>query len=291
MDLDRMLMVAKLASGSAGELLLEVGGEDGRIYHGKEGVKTRSDLLSQSRIVRVLQMETPEIGILSEEGISRTKGGTYWVVDPLDGTWNHSHGGVWWSVSIGLVHESRVVLGLVHAPAAERTYWCHEHMEGPMMNGREVRPSGSMFPGEWIVSLGAPSYMREGFRSTEEEVSRTLPTGDPKRPVRITTFLPGRGSMALELCSLADGRLNGVVRMGQYGWDLAAGSHIAESSGCVMTDMEGADWKRMVRQFSSEFTGSLVGASHREGHMWLMDLVKGRVRRWESKAVSTDNGK
>ncbi|MFW3146698.1 MAG: inositol monophosphatase family protein [Thermoplasmatota archaeon] len=291
MDLDRMLMVAKLASRSAGELLMEVGREERRIDYGKGGFSTRSDLLSQSRIVKVLELESPEIGILSEEGISRMERGPYWIVDPLDGTWNHSHGGVWWSVSIGLVREGRVVLGLVHAPAAERTYWCHREMEGPMMNGREVRPSESLFPGEWIVSLGAPSYMMEGFRSVEEEVSKIIPTSDPKRPVQLTTFLPGRGSMALELCSLADGRLNGVIRMGQYGWDLAAGGYIAERAGCVLSDIDGGDWKKMVEHFSSEYTASLVGASHREGHRWLLDLVNGRVLKWESAVISTDNRK
>ncbi len=153
-------------------------------------------------------------------------------------------------------------------------------MGAALCNGSRISPDNSSFPGEWLVSFGAPSREKGALRSFEANLFSELPTDDPERPILVSRFLPGRGSTALELCSLADGRLNGFVRSGQKCWDIAAGLIIAANSGCALARLDGSDWRGDVQKFSRSYEGALMGASSPENLSLLRDLASGKVKKW-----------
>ncbi len=68
----------------------------------------------------------PGDAILSEETADtrdRLSSSRVWIVDPLDGTREYSHGRDDWAVHVALVTDGRPVLGVVALPAQRRTLW------------------------------------------------------------------------------------------------------------------------------------------------------------------------
>lgn len=246
------------------------------------GYLTRADLASERAVLEVLGEGANVTGFLSEEngGMPHSPGRPFWIVDPIDGTWNYLHGGSWWSISIALMADDRLVLGVVHSPKLGRTYKVHEGMSRSECNGRVLQPDPSCFPGEWTIAFGAPSTYGGRTDIMEKRLFSSIPTSDPDRPLRPSKFLPGRGSMALELCALADGRLNALCRFGQRSWDVAAGSIIAQRSGCVLSTADGGEWADEVRSFSMERRTDLIGATGSENLELLKDMMDGKVLAW-----------
>lgn len=97
----------------------------------KEGEPvTLADLDSDRIISAALRERFPDDVLLTEESPEEGEGWRtaerVWIVDPLDGTSDFkkhaSHGRIGFAVMIGLVIDGRPTLGVVHAPAARRTF-------------------------------------------------------------------------------------------------------------------------------------------------------------------------
>ena len=83
-------------------------------------VKSRNSLVSyvdkeaEKILVSKLQALLPQAGFITEEGTVESKSSEYtWVIDPLDGTTNFLQQIPIYSVSIGLLHEDQILLGVV----------------------------------------------------------------------------------------------------------------------------------------------------------------------------------
>jgi histidinol-phosphatase len=85
---------------------------------------TDADKACESALRDFLGKNLPEDGIVGEEyGQSVTGKNRYWVIDPIDGTRNFMRGVPNWATLIGLVENGEVVVGVVSAPALNRTWF------------------------------------------------------------------------------------------------------------------------------------------------------------------------
>lgn len=89
---------------------------------------TEADLFVSQFVIEQLQKLTPNVPILSEEGqkiplAERSQWQEYWLIDPLDGTQQFINRTDQFSVVIGLVQHNRPVLGVIHAPILDKTYF------------------------------------------------------------------------------------------------------------------------------------------------------------------------
>lgn len=95
---------------------------------------TRADLEANKHICRELEKLWPAIPIMTEEEKAsdfavRSKWTRYWCVDPLDGTKEFVRRNGEFTVNIALMQSqhgaatARAVLGVVHVPVSERTYF------------------------------------------------------------------------------------------------------------------------------------------------------------------------
>ena len=88
---------------------------------GKVEVKGKNDFVSyvdktsEKRLVEKLAELLPEAGFIAEEGTSTKKGDVYnWIIDPLDGTTNFIHGIPCFAISIGLMRNQELVMGVIY---------------------------------------------------------------------------------------------------------------------------------------------------------------------------------
>lgn len=222
-----LLNLALGAAHGAGSMLLGFFEGPAR---GVSAKSTPTDLVSdadrdaEAHILSIIREHRPQDGILSEEGDDTESGsGFTWVVDPLDGTINFLFGIPVWAVSVAAVDEDGPVVGVVHNPNTGETFSAFRG-GGALMNGRSIHVSERDDLATALIGTGF-SYDSDARTQQAEIVGRVLPR---VRDIRRA------GSAALDLCSVACGRLDGLYEAPMEPWDKAAGSLIvAEAGGTV----------------------------------------------------------
>ena len=166
----------------------------------------------------------PADGFLGEEtGLTAGASGIRWVVDPLDGTTNYLYGFPGWNVSIAAEDEAGPVAAVVADPLARRRRSrCARRRRPPQRRRRSparARPS-------WRPRCAPRVRLRPGRRRAQAAVLGAVID-------RIRDIRRG-GAAAVDLCSVACGRVDAYWERGLGPWDLAAGSLIAREAGATV---------------------------------------------------------
>ena len=182
------------------------------------------DRASERLLVEGILAARPDDGILGEEGTDRPgRSGVRWVIDPLDGTTNFLYGLPGFAVSIGVEVAGRTVVGVVLDPVHDELFAATSG-RGATRDGTTIRCSTATDLGLCLIGTGF-GYDAD-VRAEQAEVLRTvLPA---VRDIR--RF----GAAAVDLCSVACGRLDGYYERGLQPWDLSAGGLIATEAGAVL---------------------------------------------------------
>ena len=228
-DAVALLELAQEAARGAGQLLLEYFGRPAR---GVESKTTPTDLVSEADraserlLIDLITRRRPDDGIVSEEGAARAAHSEFtWVLDPLDGTVNFLFGIRAWCVSIAVEDGSGPVVGVVHDPCAGETFSACRGA-GARLNGAPIHVTDRDLS-EALVGTGF-SYDADARREQAAVVTRVLPR---VRDIRRA------GSAALDLASVAAGRLDGFYEAPMEVWDRAAGVLLVQEAGGVVTDL------------------------------------------------------
>lgn len=194
-------------------------------------VVTETDLACQHYIEQALQKIDAEIGFLGEE-MSREKqlaclnsaSGTYWCLDPLDGTTNFTTSFPGFAISLALIRDGAVEMAWIHDPVRNETFTAIRS-GGAFLNGDPIHSSDEL---ELCNCVGFIDFKR-----LESSTASHFATGKIFRSQR------NIGSCALEWAWLSAGRGQFIIHGGEKIWDFAAGSLIATESGCLVGDFSG----------------------------------------------------
>jgi len=193
-------------------------------------IVTEADLASEGIILEAIGRTFPGHDILTEETITNDSGSRYlWLVDPLDGTVNFTHGLPMFCVSIALTEGGSLVAGMVYDPLRKERFSA-VRSRGAFLNGRPIRVSGAKQLNASVVATGFP-YDR-AF-SPENNVAEFT---------QIVTRVQGirrYGSAAMDLAYVACGRLDGFWELKLKPWDQAAGMLLVQEAGGRVTDRGG----------------------------------------------------
>jgi fructose-1,6-bisphosphatase/inositol monophosphatase family enzyme len=221
----------------AGELLLSRHGQAAVVQtkSSPTDVVTEMDTAAEELIRRRILAARPGDAILGEEGGQVGAGAAVrWIVDPLDGTVNYLYGLSDWAVSIAAEVEGQVVAGAVSVPLHRSLFsatagggaWLRSAWrEGPQ---RLACPAGVPLS---AALVGTGFGYAAGRRVVQGQVvARVLPH---VRDIRRA------GAAAVDLCSLAAGRLDAFYERGLHEWDFAAGGLIAREAGARVAGLNG----------------------------------------------------
>ncbi|MCX7620629.1 MAG: inositol monophosphatase [Acidimicrobiales bacterium] len=236
-----LLDLAHQAATRAGDALLDGLGR-ARSYvatkSSRTDMVTEMDHTAERLIVETITSARPDDGIIGEEGTNRP--GTScvrWLIDPLDGTTNYLYGHPGFAVSVAAALEGEgVVVGVVVDPMHEDTFAARRG-SGATRNGLSIRCSEATELAGSLVATGF-SYDPDRRRQQAEVLVTLLPR---VRDIR------RMGAAALDLCSVACGRVDAFYEKGLQPWDFAAGALIAAEAGATVGDLDGGP-------ASSEFT-------------------------------------
>jgi myo-inositol-1(or 4)-monophosphatase len=183
-----------------------------------------ADRDAEALIRNGLKTARPEDGLVGEEG-SRVESdsGRSWVVDPLDGTTNFLYGFPQWAVSIALEGE----LGVVYDPVRDELFSAVRG-QGASLNGGALRIPAPPVLSTALIATGF-GYDPERRDKQGAVIGRVLPR---VRDIRRA------GAAALDLCWLADGRVDGYYERGLHAWDWAAARIVVQEAGGAVADLE-----------------------------------------------------
>lgn len=194
-------------------------------------VLTTADLAMQERISRELHAHWPNTVFLGEEMEAAeqvrllTAGQPVWCLDPLDGTSNFAAGIPYFCVSLALLQQGRVTLGLVYDPVRDECFSAGE-AQGAQLNGAPLA-----VPESGLALRQATALV--DFKRLDTELAVRLVTDIPYASQR--SF----GSVALDWCWLAAGRCHVYLHGRSNLWDYAAGNFIFDAAGGFSTTLRG----------------------------------------------------
>ncbi len=209
-----------------------------------------------------------DVGILSEERgtLGPTGARTLAVLDPLDGSSNFERGIPFYCTSVCILEGKTAhdaVFGLVRNLVNGDLYVA-EKGKGATKNGAKIRPSTVEEVGKSVVGIDI-SRATLGLSARLGQL-----VASAKRQVHF-------GANALELCLLAEGKIDAFVdlRGKMRITDFAAANLIAREAGAVVTGGEGEDIDPRV-DLAEKF--SFLAAGNSRLHAKILDLISVRAR-------------
>jgi 3'(2'), 5'-bisphosphate nucleotidase len=220
----------------AAETILDLAIEAGVRSKADGSPVTAADEAAEAIICDGLKRLAPAVPVISEEHAAREKpkpiaGGSYFLVDPLDGTREFIAGSVEYTINIALMTDGAPLLGIICAPEFG-TFW-----RGVVGRGADrislVRSTEAPIPihtrprpkGEAVVMVS---------RSHLEARTKSYVDGLPEAK------LVQSGS-SIKFCRLAEGSADLYPRLAPTrDWDIAAGHAILKAAGGGVTAPDGA---------------------------------------------------
>eukprot|EP00210_Caulerpa_lentillifera_P005908 g5648.t1 len=241
------LQTAVEATKVAGDVISNALSQPKTIKHkGPVDLVTDTDKESERRIFEFIKEKYPTHIFIGEErsvhkdsSIELTDAPT-WMCDPLDGTTNFVHQHPSCCVSLALWKNREPIVGAVYNPMTDELF-AAEKGKGAFKNGERIQPSKT-------------NVLRNALFATDLGPLRDLDIMDSVcqriRSLALNTrAFRCTGSMAIDLCNVACGRLDICFGVGFGGcWDVAAGALIVQEAGGKVCDPSGRPFHIMSRR-------------------------------------------
>lgn len=200
------------------------------------------------------QLKETGLPVLSEESRKNTHTGgrpegLYWLIDPIDGTYNLWRGLDFAGTSVALMRGPNPVFGVVKNLGT-----------GDLYHGGTERPPSK---NDQIISISTTSTLSRAVLATglpvhtqKEEFAKVLMAEQLETIGKVRMF----GSAALSLCLLAEGKVDIYWERGIFLWDVAAGLAIAKAAGANIS---------FVARQGSGYRSNVIAANQK----LLLDIV------------------
>jgi myo-inositol-1(or 4)-monophosphatase len=232
MNLDDLQTTAIRAARESGQIQREWLTRDKRVeLKGAINLVTEVDRRCEQRIVEIIKKAFPQHNILTEETpmADELPSPFRWIIDPLDGTTNYTHGYPCFSTSIALELEKEIVLGAIYDPLLDELFLAQQG-KGTFLNNERISVSTTEQLTNALICTGFPYDLRESPENNLDHFNNFIMEA---RAIRRD------GSAALDLCYVAAGRFDGFWELKLYPWDVAAGKLLVEEAGGTVTDFRG----------------------------------------------------
>jgi myo-inositol-1(or 4)-monophosphatase len=264
-DLNKILGAATAAARLAGrQMLQDMNSAKVSVKNGNELV-TQTDPLCQRIIIDHVRKHFPDHGFVAEEGpdgklFKQPPSGSdefWWIIDPIDGTNNFAHRIPSFSVSIGVIHEGRPVVGVIFDPNTDSMFTAVADGDA-LCNGTKMAVNEDAI--DEFASIAIDSNLQGQLHPGIAEVM-------------LRTRFRNMGSTALHLSYVAKGGLVAAIVVCPKLWDIAAGALIVERAGGLFADWQGRDIFPLDIDAYSGGPFKVI-AANRKVHQEMVELLK-----------------
>lgn len=214
----------------AGKLLIEMR-QQGHLevkFKSRCNLVTNADLAAEALIKQRIQSSFPAHSILAEESTNAKDQSIFqnehlWIIDPLDGTTNFSHGHLHVAVSIAYAIGGKVQCAVVHCPFLKETFSAIRG-RGAFLNSERIETGKCRELKNALVGTGFPAERSGGEQELALRVLQVLLHCRCLRRI---------GAGSIDICWVACGRLDAFYET-LAPWDIAAACLIAEEAGATI---------------------------------------------------------
>ncbi len=222
---------------------------------------TYVDRSAEEAIMEIIYKAYPQHGIVAEESGVLPGNEFVWVIDPLDGTLNFTHGFPQFSISIAVLYRGVIEHAVIYDPISQDLYTASKGA-GAQLNNRRIRVSNREALKSALIGMSFPCRGKDlqpgAHWESNSKVLSTLIFDHHAEPRKI-------GSAALNLAYVASGKLDGFYESGLKEWDIAAGILLVREAGGYVSDYQG--------EGESLDTGNIIAGTRRV-HRELLKLVQ-----------------
>ena len=221
-DYKKELDTAKKAARKAGHILLSNKSNLNKILSTtRKDIKLQADVSAETVIKDIIKSESTLPILAEESGLSSERiSGTFWVVDPLDGTANYSRNIPICCVSIGLISNLKPVLGVIYDFHNDDLYEGSINTNA-LLNNNEISVSKVENFHDGVLLTGLPN----NTDYSDSALLKMVKDFQNWRKVRMI------GSAAMASAYVASGRADVYTEKKTYLWDIAAGAAIVNAAG------------------------------------------------------------
>lgn len=227
-DIPSYLALATQLARDAGRYALEASKGELRVNTKSNNfdLVTHVDTHNEAFIRDGILARFPDHAFLGEEGGAHSGDAEVkWIVDPVDGTINFTHGLPIWCISIGIEIAGMPTCGVIYDPNRDELFAASKG-SGAFLNGRRLNVSAIADPERALLVTGFPYNIAENPNKAIERFAEFLRRGLVVRRL---------GSAALDLAYVAAGRFDGFFEGNLSPWDTCAGSVILTEAGGKIT--------------------------------------------------------
>ena len=191
------------------------------------------DKTSEQKLIVGLKNLLPNAAFVTEESTTpqRTDESVYWIIDPLDGTSNYLFGIPCFAITLALVVNDDITLGVVYDVMADDMYTAITNKPS-QLNGT-VLPTLNDKPLVSSLLISGFPYKFEGTQVAAMQLFDELNVNSMG-----TRCL---GSAAIHMAYVAAGRGDVFYHWGLKPWDVAGGAIIVKNVGGIVVDYKGGD--------------------------------------------------
>ena len=227
----------------AGEVSIELR-KKGLIKHIKSDNTpvSNGDLEVNKIIIKKLYELTPSIPIISEETSDNKSNNNlknFWLVDPIDGTYDYINNLDEFTINAGLIFDKQPVAGLIYAPAKKRMFYSYGKEQAyELENGEEIKLNGNRkYDNDKIKFVSYSNKIKPEIQKIFDKLN-------------VTEFK--RMKSSLKFCVIAAGEYDGYVAEPRAcEWDIAAGHAILKHAGGIVTDFQNKEIKYGKKDFKN----------------------------------------
>ncbi|EIF50126.1 inositol monophosphatase family protein [Sulfurovum sp. AR] len=228
-------------------------------HKGVVDLVTEFDVKTEAFIIDQLKKTFPEYTLIGEEshhGSYHYEKAIY--IDPIDGTTNFVHGIPHLAISLGVWEQGRPTLAVVYNPILEELFWAVQG-EGAYCNGKRLEVSPQNKLQNALIATGFP-YAKVNAGIEYQWVINCM-----------TNLLPHiqdirrLGAAAIDLCYLAQGKVEAFYEIDLKPWDVAAGILIVQEAGGKISNVDNQPF---------DFNDKSIVASNGKVHQQLIHYLE-----------------
>ena len=215
---------------SAGELSLTLRSKGLKTEYKEDNTPvSNGDIEVNNIITNKIKNLTPGMPIVSEESSenkNNSKLKDFWLIDPIDGTYDYVNNKDEFTLNAGLILDKKPVLGLIYAPAKKRMFYTYDLGESyEIFNNKKIKLDCS--------------------KKTKVNQVKAIHYSNKLHPIidnyhkkfGVTEFT--RMKSSLKFCVIATSEYDIYVSEPRASeWDIAAGHAILQNAGGLITDFD-----------------------------------------------------
>ena len=191
---------------------------------------SNGDLEVNKFISKKISEITPNLPIISEETPENKDDRglkDFWLVDPIDGTYDYINNLEEFTINAGLIINNKPVAGLINAPAKKRLFYSYgKNKSFELSDNKKTKlDCKKKTPLNSVIMVSYSNKLKPEIEKIHKEIG-------------VTEYVKMKSS--LKFCVIATGEFDGYVAEPRAcEWDIAAGHAILENAGGIIKDFEG----------------------------------------------------